>query len=189
MYDGNSGHFSRRLRRVDAQTETPKASRREIGWRGGIALPIRMIRLGGLGSIINFSSGVRGGAPAKKWIWWVLRSTKRIPDRQKRQNDQLHCDQLLELQYILTLNRDKFGTGFGIRPEWPRIFSGQALKSRDCPEKFGTDGYLVSSTSPPDSTRCATSECRLLKYWLLTVHFAWENVWTNDFYYKFTVNC
>jgi len=34
-----------------------------------------------------------------------------VYDRQKRQKDQLHFD---HLKLILTLNRDKFGTGFGI---------------------------------------------------------------------------
>jgi len=42
-------------------------------------------------------SGVRGGAPVEHgWIWCDFSSTERISDRQKRQNDQLHFDQLLE---------------------------------------------------------------------------------------------
>jgi len=59
-----------------------------------------------------------GQSPGRKWILCVLSSIEHISDRQKRQNDQLHFDQMLELQLILTLkwlNRDKFGTGFGIR--------------------------------------------------------------------------
>ena len=76
-----------------------------------------------------------------------LSSTKHISNRQQRQNHQLHFDQQLELQRILTLNRDKFGTGFGIRDNsasrMTSYFSGQAIKIRDCPEKFGTDGHLT----------------------------------------------
>jgi len=42
---------------------------------------------------------------------------------------------------------DKFGTGFGIRDNSASrmtsyFFPGQALKIRDCPEKFGMDGHL-----------------------------------------------
>ena len=59
----------------------------------------------------------------------------------------------LTLGTSLTLNRDKFGTGFGI---WDNsasrvisyFFSGQALKIRDCSKKFGTDGHLSLSCSP-----------------------------------------
>jgi len=58
----------------------------------------------------------------------------------------LHFDQLLELQRILTLNRDKFRTGFGIRDNsafrMTSYFFGKVLKIQDCPEKFGTDGHL-----------------------------------------------
>jgi len=43
----------------------------------------------------------------------------------------------LNCNTILTLNQEKFGIGFG-----HRIFSGLALKIRDCPEIFGTDGHL-----------------------------------------------
>jgi len=56
-----------------------------------------------------------GWSSGGKWILCVLSSTEHISDRQKRQKDQLHFDQLLELQRILTLNRDRFRTGFGIR--------------------------------------------------------------------------
>jgi len=73
----------------------------------GYPLPIR---LRGLGSVV---SDVRGGAGAlaENGFGAFLCSTERISDRQRRQNDQLRFDQLLELQNILTLNRDKFGTG------------------------------------------------------------------------------
>jgi len=54
-------------------------------------------------------------SPGRKWILCVLSSTEHISDMQKRQKDQLHFDQLLELQRILTLNRDTFGTGFRIQ--------------------------------------------------------------------------
>jgi len=71
-----------------------------------------------------------GQSPRRKWILCISSSTERISDRQKRQNDQLHFDQLLELQRILTLNRDKFGTGFGIR-------DNSASRMTSC--FFGTD--------------------------------------------------
>jgi len=45
-----------------------------------------------------------GQSPGRKWIWCVLSSTKRISDRQKRQNGQLHFDQRLELQHKWALN-------------------------------------------------------------------------------------
>ena len=57
----------------------------------------------------------------------------------------LSCDQLLNAWHILTLKRENSGEGSELgtiqRPEWPRIFSGQALKIRDCPEKFRTDAW------------------------------------------------
>jgi len=112
--------------------ETMKASR---GRNMGKEYPSQWV----WGSIVISPSGVWGKALL---ILCILSSTERISDRQKRQNDQLHFDQLLELQHILMLNRDKFGTGFGIRhnsaSRMTSYFWGQALKIRDCPEKkFG----------------------------------------------------
>jgi len=52
-----------------------------------------------------------GAGPGRKWILCIFRSTEHIFDRQKLQNDQLHFDQLLELQRILTLNRTNSGQG------------------------------------------------------------------------------
>jgi len=60
-----------------------------------------------------------------------LSSTKRISDRQKRQNDQPNFDQL---QHILMLNWDKFGTGLEIRDN---------SASRMTLYFFGTDGHLT----------------------------------------------
>ena len=82
---------------------------------GGVSFPILSPSDGVYGEHPNVSQRGPGQSPGRKWILCILRSTERISDRQKRQNDQLHFDQLLELQLILTLNRDKFGTGFGIR--------------------------------------------------------------------------
>jgi len=67
-----------------------------LGWGASYKLPQR-----GLGQ-----------SPSRKLdlILCVLSSTEHICDGQKRENDQL-----LELQHIFTLNRDKFRTGFGIR--------------------------------------------------------------------------
>jgi len=71
-------------------------------------------------------------------IWCILNSTKRISDRQKFQSDQLQFDQLLELQHILTLNRDKFGTGFGIRDNWASRMTSYFFWGGGRPSKFGT---------------------------------------------------
>jgi len=77
-----------------------------------------------------------GRSPGQKWILCVLSSTKHISDRQKRQIDQMHFDQLLELQRMLTLNPDKFGTGFVIRDNSACRMASYFF--RDRPSKFGT---------------------------------------------------
>jgi len=66
------------------------------------------------------------------WILCIFSSTKRISDRPKHQKDQLHFDQLLEPQHILTLNQDKFGTVFNSASRITLYFWG------DRPYKFGT---------------------------------------------------
>jgi len=111
------------------------------------------------GSIISSPSGFRGKAPAKNGFcaFWAQQNT--ISDRQKHQNDQMHFDQLLELQRILLLNRDKFGTRFRIPDNSASrmtsyFFSGHALEIRDCPKKFGTDGHLTQISFTYSSDLC-----------------------------------
>ena len=62
----------------DADRRRMRRGRRGMG-RGQWGIPLS-IRLGGLGERHNLSQ--RG----RKWIWYVLSSTDRISDRQKRQN-------------------------------------------------------------------------------------------------------
>jgi len=119
----------------------------EVWGRGqwGIALAVQL----GLGSIVSSPSRVRGTAPAENGFcaFWAQQNASLTG--KKRQNDQVHFDQLLNAWHILTLNRDKFGTvrnsgQFSVLNDL--IFSRQALKIRDCPEKFGTDGHLMPNT-------------------------------------------
>jgi len=117
----------------DAKIETPKGIKEGEVWEGGITLPIQLVDLG---EVINFSSGVRSAA-RPKWISCVLCWTEHISDRQNRQNYQL-----FELQHILTLNRGKFGTGFGIRDNSTSWMTTYFFLDR--PSKFGKDGHLIN---------------------------------------------
>jgi len=66
--------------------------------------------MGSMGEHPKLPQRGSGWSPGRKWILCVLSSRECISDRQK----------LLQLQRILTLNRDKFGTEFGI-PEQFRV--------------------------------------------------------------------
>ena len=129
-----------------AEIETPKASRGKCMGTG--CRPPHPTRR----SVGRHKLPPRGPrrSPGRKWIGCIWRSSEHISGRQKRQNDQLHFDQLLDAWHISTLNRDKLGTGFRIYsgqfsvPNDLVFFSGQALEIRDCPEKSGTDGHLRS---------------------------------------------
>ena len=114
--------------------------------RGYIPLPIR---LRGLGARPELPQLGPGRSPGRKWILCVTSSTERISDRQKTQNDQLHFDQVLELQHILTLNQDKFGTN-RVHNSGQLAFRMTPYFFRDRPPKFGTipknSGRMVTLT-------------------------------------------
>jgi len=101
-----------------AKTQRLRRQRRRGGqvWRRGYPLPIPSpSNCGSMRSVLPQWGQVR--SPGRKWILCVLSSTERIDLWQAKTSkwSVLHFDQLVELQRILTLNRDKFGTGFGIR--------------------------------------------------------------------------
>jgi len=120
----------------------PRSRRREGERYGGGGIPSLSPRHPTMGSMGSVLSGVRGFG---EWILCVLSSTKRISDGQKCQNDQLHFDQLLELldgKSGQIRDRVRNSGQFSV-PNDLVFFSGQALKIRDCPEKFATDGHLM----------------------------------------------
>ena len=83
-------------------------------------------------------------SPSRNWIWCVLSSTERISERQKTSKwSTTFWSTAWRLTHLGGTNSGQ-GSEFGTiqLPEWPRIFSGQALKIRNRPEKFGTDGHL-----------------------------------------------
>ena len=107
-------------------------------WGGGIALPIRL----GLGERCKHPQWGPGWNLGWKWIWCVLSPTELMSARQKRQNNQLHFDQLFDAWHILMFSRDKFGTGFGIQDNsmfrmTSQFFSGQASKFGTVPKNSG----------------------------------------------------
>jgi len=116
----------------------PRSRRQGGRVQGGVSpsLSPHHPTMGSMGERPKFPQRDPGRSPGRKWILCILSSTEHISERQKRQNDQLHFDQLLELQRILTLNRNKFGTGFGIQDNSASRMTSYFF--RDRPSKFGT---------------------------------------------------
>jgi len=121
------------------------------------------IHLGGLGSVISFPSGVRGGAQPKMHLvrfelnrthLWQAKTSKWSIAFWSAAWRSTHLD-------VKSGQGWEFGTIQ--RPEWPHIFSGQALKIRD-----GWSPYarVVVSVSNISVLRCypdvsSTSQSRL----------------------------
>ena len=111
----------------DAEIEThEKVSRGEV-LGGGIP------RLGGLEENHKLLQRGPGRSPGQKWVWCVLNSTERISDMQKRQNDQLHFDQL---KHVVMLIRVR--SWYRVRNSRQFSVPNDLVFFRERPSKFGT---------------------------------------------------